>query len=153
MPKREPPKPDPHTADQYGVPWYVGGDDLTKEEQSHREFWIFETWMAMNGPTVEELLRMVAFDEPVKRTEPLTIAEACARETVSRSTFDRWWMPRLRELDPPGAFKIGGTWRILPRALDELREERATVRAGRPATTRRTRRPLQAKSTGDAWEL
>jgi hypothetical protein len=144
--------PDPNKADRYGVPWFYD-DNRSAADQAAREDWIHETWLALDGPSVEDLLQMVAAKEPVKRTDPLSIAQVLDREKISRATFDRWWLPRLLELDPPGAYKIGGAWKVLPRALDELREERKTVRPGRPPT-RTARRPLRpTKPSGDRLEL
>jgi len=108
-----------------------------------------EDWIEAGAPSPMAMWLRLRGEAPPADDRPLTVAQAAARERVSEKTIRRR-LPQLAELDPPGAYKIGTAWRIVPAALDALRAPRGSEPGAGRKRPRRKAPPSRPAST--RWE-
>lgn len=107
-------------------------------------------WVEAGAPSPMQMWAELHGKPPVADSTPLTVAGAAAREGVAEKTIRRR-LPQLEAMDPTGAYKIGSAWRIVPAALDALREGGPQQPKGTKARSRRASAPTRKSST--RWEV
>ncbi len=133
------------------APEVVSSDPFDRSPEG-RAYWkeeiAIQDWIDAGAPSPMAMwLELQGKDAP-KDDRPLTVKQAATRENVSDKTIRRW-LPRLQAMEPPGAHKVGRTWRIVPAGLDALRE--TPSRSSEQRTKRATRRTTRPSAT--RWEV
>lgn len=129
---------------------FASAADMDAAAAALEEDHLSETYAKAGSPSPLEMWRELS---GVPDARPLTVTEAAARENVSAKTIRRRLDP-LAALDPPGAWKIGGAWRIMPAALDALREPpKAAQPTASPPRRRKRANPTTKRGGSTRWEL
>ncbi len=110
-------------------------------------------WIEAGAPSPMEMWQELD-GVPHEDTVPLTVEQAAQRMNVSAKWIRRR-LPTLEAMQPRGAYRTSegarAPWRIIPAALDRLREQ--TVEPKPVAPPRGRRKPPPKKRSATRWEV
>jgi hypothetical protein len=131
----------------------IESSDAFDRSTEGRAYWqeqaAVDGWIDAGAPSPMAMWLELTGRPTPKDDRPLTVDEAAKREGLSTKSIRR----RLHDLaaqTPPGAYKVGSTWRIVPAALDGLHE--LPARAPEPARAR-SRKPAVKRTSPTRWEV
>jgi hypothetical protein len=133
---------------------FRNAQDMSAYAEAMRDEDEIARWIEAGAPSSLLMWREI---DGVERpdTVPLTVPQAAARLNLSTKSVRRR-LPALAAMEPPGAYRTADNprapWRIIPAALDRLREV-ATVEP-MPAPLRgRHKAPATKKRSATRWEV
>jgi hypothetical protein len=135
-------------------PFEVVSPDPFDRSPAGVEYWqeevAIQDWIEAGAPSPMAMWLELQGKPAPPDDQPLTVRQAATREKVSERTIRRR-IHELAAMEPPGAYKVGTRWRIVPAGLDALREK---PQAGRTKAPKR-RRPRRATSApaSTRWEV
>ena len=123
---------------------------MTKADE--REEQNITRWIEAGAPSPMEMWQQLD-GVPHEDTVPLSVAQAAQRLNISVKSVRRR-LPALEAMDPPGAYRTSDStsapWRIIPAALDRLREQTVEPKPAPPPRGRR--KPQTKKRSATRWE-
>lgn len=126
--------------------------DAVREQNAEieAEDYAITQWIQGGAPSPLALWRQSQGMPSPEDDLPLTVKQAAARLKVHTKTIRRR-LPLLTAMDPPGAYKVGAHWRIVPAGLDALHEAAPASPTASPTRRPRARPSTRPTSPDTRW--